>query len=156
MAVAKGKLGKRPPPEHVPVRPAAGELARLAERARYVGSVKHKFGKSSLGVGRPGKNPVRPENLAADDLPKPYCTICPDKWNRRPPEEQATGLLREAIRQGRIEPVITGQMPKFAYIRDPEENDIIYRAHLMSEANGTYKAYPLTQAEIDDLETPPP
>jgi hypothetical protein len=53
---------------------------------------------------------------------------------------------------GQTSPFAAGELPKFVYVRDPEDRSIVYRAHLMSPADGAYKAYPLTDAEIDDLE----
>jgi hypothetical protein len=82
--------------------------------------------------------------------------LCPQKWNDSDPAALATDLLRSAVRSGQIAESRPGRLPKFVFVRDPDDKTIVYRAHLMSEADGTYEAYPLTDAEIDDLEVVPP
>lgn len=153
--MARKDIGKRPVPRRRDERPSASDLAVAAAHSRYVGSPKHKFGATSwLGIGRPAANPRTVEQARENPPEPPYTMICPIKWNSRDPAGQATDLLRRALTNGQVSPFQPGAMPKFVYARDPEDRSVVYRAHLMSAAEGTYKAYPLTDAEIDDLEFP--
>ena len=151
--MARKDLGKRPSPRPHKVRPTQDQLAAAADRCRYVGSSKHVFGVSPWkDPGRPGRNPLTVEQGREERPEPPYTMLCPEKWNRRNPANEATALLKEALTIGQVSGFDPGQMPKFVYARDPEDHSIVYRAHLMSATEGTYKAYPLTDAEIDDLE----
>lgn len=76
--------------------------------------------------------------------------MCPEKWNRRRPSEEATDLLREAIRRGQFDRVEVDGVPKHVYVRDPEDATIVYNAHRMATVGErfAYKAYPLTESQI--------
>lgn len=148
-----GRVGQRPAPRPrvAPLSPT--DLETAAERVRYVGSPKHKFGATAtLGVGRPGVQPYTVEQARQREPKPPFTMICPAKWNRRSPDREATALLRSALRMGHTSPFSPGELPKFVYARDPEDRSVVYRAHLIAADDGTYKGYPLTDAEVDDLE----
>src|SRR5437868_7730627 len=93
----------RPPKAGTPVWDAkALPLEQMAQRARYIGSDKHNLGLFEGRVGRPGRNPRTVED-AREKLPTPpFTMICPTKWNKRRPDDEATTLLRQAIRRGQI------------------------------------------------------
>jgi hypothetical protein len=151
--VKRSPLGRRPlaaPPRH---EPSAADLAAAAERVRYIGSPKHKFGATAeLGPGRPGIQPLTLEQARVRPPVPPFTMICPAKWNRRDPAREATALLKEALMNGQVSPFKPGLLPKHVYARDPEDRSVVYCGHLMSGEEGSYKGYPLTDAEIDDLD----
>jgi hypothetical protein len=155
--MARKDLGKRPEPRRKPAIPSQADLAAAADRCRYVGSSKHVDGLSRWkDPGRAGVNAHTVEEARQDAPEPPYTMLCPTKWNTLNPAREATALLQDAVRRGQVSPFDKGGFPKFVYARDPDDSSIVYRAHLMSNLQppGAYKAYPLTDGEIEDLEMP--
>jgi hypothetical protein len=123
-------------------------LEALASQAVYLGSAKHKWGKSWLGVGRPGFNALSTDQANQDDPTPPYTMVCPEKWNRLDPTSEATCLLREAILKGQIGHPIVDGLPKVVWARDPDDPSIVYRARQLTPGGREYKAFPLTKTEV--------
>jgi len=136
-----------------PVRPAAKnnlserDCAVLASRAEYIGSPHHKDTPSFAGnqpAPRSGAKSV--EQIDAEGIESPDCTICPRKWARR--QEAATDLLREAIRNGHMSgDAGPTSLPKRVWARDPDTPGIVYEARRLSWPETGYKAYPLSPAQ---------
>jgi len=122
----------------------------MASRATYVGSDKHKLGSSAGRVGRPGPRPTTVEQARKNELQPPFTMMCPTKWNNR--TEEATALLRDAIRRGQIgHPVSDDGLPEYVWARDPEDDTIVYQARRLSVPPEGYKAYPLIEPQIHAL-----
>ena len=146
---------KRPKPRP----PRAGTLVQgvdeatlneMANRVAYKGSPKHKFGMWEGGVGRPGPNPTTIDEARTDPPVEPYAMICPEKWNHR--IAAATGLLRAAIRRGQIGHPVDNGLPEYVWARDPDDPSIVYKARRLSAPDDSaYKAYPLIDAEVSQL-----
>jgi hypothetical protein len=61
---------------------------------------------------------------------------CPPSWNNI----EATRVLRNAIREGRVSTVWNNGYPKHVWHLD---DDVLYEAMLTNSGNGEYHAYPL-------------
>ena len=119
---------------------------QLAERAEYVGSPHHtdipKFG---MQAGpRPGATTI--ESAEQQGLNNPACMVCPRKWGRR--HQNARDLLRAAISLGNFVALDDG-MPKRVWARDPDNENIVYEARLLTHPANGYKAYPLTRFQAE-------
>jgi hypothetical protein len=56
--------------------------------------------------------------------------------------------VREAIKSGNFISEGLGTKPYVLWVRDPDEQSIVYEAKLASPPNG-YKAYPLTSFQVE-------
>jgi len=101
-------------------------LARLAQRARYVGSPEHKDMLSFAGHPRP----------RAD------ASICPRDLTRD--QARVEGWLREAIRRGAVGEPCEGEYPRYVWYK---EGDALYEGRLVNRGRGEYKGYPLEDDE---------
>lgn len=119
----------------------------LAEGAEYVGSPHHtdipKFGLRA--APRDGAKSI--EKAEAENLKNPDCLVCPRKWARR--RDEATGLLRAALKAGTFVSQGIGVMPSRVWVRDPEDPAVVYEAKLCSPPPKSYKAYPLTSFQVE-------
>jgi hypothetical protein len=78
--------------------------------------------------------------------------ICPEKWNKRDPADQATLLLRAAILKGQVgHPLGADGLPEYVWARDPEDTAIVYEARRLTFPENAYKAYPLIESQITQL-----
>lgn len=116
----------------------------MAEYAVYVGSPHHtdvpKYGMPSA----PRAGWMKLEDAELDKIKNPDCLVCPRKWVRR--QENATDLLRSAIKAGYYVSDGSANMPDRIWAKDPEE-DIVYEAKICEPPKG-YKAYPLTSYQV--------
>lgn len=121
------------------------ERKAIAADAEYVGSPHHtdipKFG--LMAAPRGGAMSI--EAAEADNLRNPDCLVCPRKWARR--GDDATQLLRKALKEGIFVSLGAGVMPSPIWARDPENPELVYEAKLCSPPKG-YKAYPLTSFQL--------
>ena len=117
---------------------------KMAEDAVYVGSPHHtdvpKYGMPSA----PRAGWMKLEDAELDKIKNPDCLVCPRKWVRR--QENATDLLRSAIKAGYYVSDGSANMPDRIWAKDPEE-DIVYEAKICEPPKG-YKAYPLTSYQV--------
>lgn len=84
-------------------------------------------------------------------LDNPDCTICPRKWvgSRK---DVATELLRAGIKLGQVSSdAAPGSLPKRVWVRDQDDNSIVYEARRLSHPPNGYKAYPLTTRQSHRL-----
>lgn len=123
------------------------ERKELADKAIYVGSPHHtdipKFGLRS--APRDGATTI--EAAEADNLKNPDCVVCPRKWARRGCD--ATMLLRAAIQAGTFVSLGAGIMPSPVWAQDPECQELVYEAKLLTSPPNGYKAYPLTCFQVE-------
>lgn len=99
---------------------------------------------------KPRRGAVSIADANAQGLDNPDCTICPQKWAAR--QEAATELLRVGIRSGQVsEDAATGSLPRRVWVRDPDDNNIVYEAKRLSHPANGYKAYPLTNRQSRSL-----
>lgn len=122
----------------------ADEFDKLARDAVYVGSGQHKDvpGMGLMPARRAGAMTMEQADRAGID--NPDCTLCPRKWARRH-QDAATKLLQAGIRSGQVSfDAAPGVLPKKVWVRDPEEENVVYEARLLSAPPNGYKAYPLT------------
>lgn len=142
---------RKPKPRPAKARQAAltltdDERRALAEDAIYVGSPFHtdipKFGLNAV----PREGAMTVEEAEADNLKNPDCLVCPRKWARR--GNDATELLRDALRAGIFVSHGAGMMPARVWARDPENPGLVYEAKFCTPPKG-YKAYPLTSFQVD-------
>jgi hypothetical protein len=120
-------------------RMTAAELAKLADRARYVGSPDHKDVPAMGIVPRPRQGALTVDVAEAKRIDNPDCTICPRKWARM--LEAATRLLREGIRLGQVSSDATAaSLPARVWVRDPEDISIVYEAKRLAYPDDGYKA----------------
>lgn len=111
-----------------PIEPPEGvNLAALARRASYAGSVEHKDAPSEAGWPRP----------RADAY------ICDRAWIGRFAE--ITRMLRQAIRSGAIGGPWEGDFPRYVWYKAADGS--VYEARLINKASGQYKGYKLEEAE---------
>ena len=127
-------------------------LEAMAARAVYVPSPKHKMGmfideSGTRTVGRPGQNATTVAKALEDKPEEPFTMICPERWNNRHPGDEATLLLREAIRRGQIGYPVTDGLPQWVWARDPDDPKVVYLARRLSTPSNGYKAYPLTESQ---------
>ena len=101
------------------------DLEYLAQQVRYVGSPEHKDFPSF------GHQPK----------PRTDASLCP-RWIRD--VETVTSWLRTAIRQGATGSPWEGGFPRYVWHR---EADTVFEARLVNQGNGSYKGYPLNEAE---------
>jgi hypothetical protein len=137
------------PPKALPARDTLAAEARkqLADKADYLGSPHHtdipKFG---LQAGpRPGATTI--ESAEEQGSKNPSCVICPRKWARH--QEDARNLLRSAIEEGNFIAAPGDEMPRYVWVRDPEDQNLVYEARLLSHPRNGYKAYPLTKYQAE-------
>ncbi len=131
-------------------RMTADELSKMAEDATYIGSPHHKDVPAMNLVPRPRRRAVSIADANAQGLDNPDCTICPRKWATR--QEAATELLRAGIRSGQVsEDAAIGSLPRRVWVRDPDDNSIVYEAKRLSYPANGYKAYPLTLRQSRSL-----
>jgi hypothetical protein len=125
---------------------SADQRQALAADAAYVGSPHHtdipKFGMSAA----PRDGAMTVEAAEADNLKNPDCLVCPRKWARR--GNEATQVLRAALKAGIFVSQGVGVMPSPVWARDPDNPDIVYEAKLCSPPTG-YKAYPITSFQVE-------
>jgi len=150
--MAARRPDSRPPPAGRPVRnPRQPDLDAMADRVIYVGSHKHKKGMYQGRIGDPGSRPTTVEQARVSPPAKPFTMLCPAKWNQLVPWEEATTLLRAAIRCGQIGHPIKDGLPEYVWARDPDDPSIVYEARRLSFPENGYKAYPLIEPQILEL-----
>jgi hypothetical protein len=67
----------------------------------------------------------------------------------------ATELLRAGIRLGQVSADATpDSLPSRVWVRDPEDDDVVYEAKRLSSPADGYKAYPLTLRQSRNLPLP--
>jgi hypothetical protein len=131
-----------------------GELDELAYRVRYVGSGHHKDVPAMGIVPRPRPGAIRVEAAERNRINNPDCTLCPRKWARRT-IEAATELLRAGVRLGQVSTDAgPDSLPARVWVRDPQQNEIVYEAKRLSYPVDGYKAYPLTSRQSRNLPLP--
>jgi len=123
----------------------------MANRAVYVGSHKHKKGMYQGRIGDPGSRPTTVEQARVAPPVKPFTMLCPVKWNQLVPSNEATMLLRAAIRYGQIGHPVNDGLPEYVWARDPDDPSIVYEARRLSFPENGYKAYPLIEAQVLEL-----
>jgi hypothetical protein len=102
-------------------------------------------------VPRPRQAAMRIELAEEASINNPDCTLCPRRWARTP-QDAATELLRLGIRLGQVSADATPDMlPSRVWVRDPEDEDIVYEAKRLSNPVNGYKAYPLTTRQSRNL-----
>jgi len=107
-------------------------LADLAGRCKYVGSVEHKDKKSWLGLPQPRRRP------------RQTATICPLYSNED--RDRATEWVRAAIRAGNFRKADwQGGLPRHIWYRDEQGN--YWRGFLTNAGAGEYKGWPITEEE---------
>jgi hypothetical protein len=144
---------KRPQPilhrSGTPIRNISQDaLNEMAARARYYGSPKHRFGAFQGEIGRPGGNPTTVEQASAVTPTPPFCMICPERWTQLPDRQKATTLLQEGIKRGQIGYPIEEGLPRFVWVRDPDDKSVVYEARRLSWPVDSYKAYPLIEPQV--------
>jgi hypothetical protein len=148
----RGKQMRKPPPIKAKVRSATKVLSpkalkSIAQQATYEGSVHHKDTLSFAGAPapRPGATHVGPGE-------RPDCMLCPERWKNK--QNAATKLLRCAIEKGQFSSDGSLNLPRRVWARDPANRDIVYEARRLSSPGSGYKAYPLTAAQVKNLDIP--
>ena len=101
------------------------DLDEVADRVVYVGSPEHKDVPSFAG-------PPRPRSDAS---------ICPREIADK---ETVLGWLRLAIRNGATGAPWERGFPRYVWYKD---GDVVYEARLVNREEGSYKGYPLKDAE---------
>jgi hypothetical protein len=120
---------KRANPKHLAIGapPANVNLAAVAGRIQYIGSVYHKDLPSFAG-----------------SVPRhrPDASICPRRlaWLQVDIQE----WLREAVRHGHCSALWEGDFPRYVWHRD---GSTTYEARLINSQTGEYKGYPLESDE---------
>lgn len=129
----------------------ADELARLAKDATYVGSSHHKDVPTMGLVPAPRRGAMHIADANAQGLDNPDCVICPRKWASLP-QDAATELLRRGIQSGQVsEDAALHSLPRKVWVRDLDDNNIVYEAKRLSHPANGYKAYPLTNRQSRSL-----
>lgn len=114
---------RRRPRRRVLVDPPAGiDLNEIANDARYVGSPEHKDRPSFAGWPRP----------RAD------ASICDPQLAQS--QDEITGWLRCAIREGKVGAPWEDRFPRYVWYR---KDNIVYEGRLVNQGLGEYKGYPL-------------
>lgn len=103
----------------------APDPAKVAERATYIGSAEHKTYPSPAG------HPA----LRSD------ASRCDPRYNDI---DRVTLILREGILRQCVSAVFEGEFPKYVW---GWLDDVLYEARLINRDQGTYKGYPLEEAE---------
>lgn len=150
---------RKPRPTPKKIQPATErmterELRLLAESARYVGSAHHKDVPAMDVVPAPRQGAVLVEKAEELRINNPDCLLCPRKWARRN-RDGATELLRTGILLGQVSADAAPEhLPSKVWIRDPEDESVVYEAKRLSNPVDGYKAYPLTSRQARNLPLP--
>lgn len=97
---------------------------------------------------------MRIEAAEERGIDNPDCTLCPRKWGRRS-HEAATDLLRLGICLGQVSEDATPEsLPSRVWVRDQDDDDVVYEAKRLSNPEDGYKAYPLTTRQSRNLPLP--
>lgn len=99
----------------------------VADRVTYVGSPEHKKSPSFAGVPRP----------RAD------ATICDPSFLGR--QEELTGWLKTAIRNGAVGAPVEGDFPRYVWYQNHEGE--VFIARLVNRGTGEYKGWQLHDRE---------
>lgn len=120
---------KRPLVRQIVEPPAGTDLAKLAERAVYVGSPEHKSAPSFAG-------PPKPRGDAS---------CCDQSLNQA--RSRVNAWLKKALRRGAVGAPWEGDFPRYVWHR---QGDVVFEARLTNREAGEYKGYPLLQDEWPD------
>jgi hypothetical protein len=136
------------PPKAQPAFEALSPTAReaIAEGAHYVGSPHHTDVPKYGSPANPRSGFTTIEDAEKEGLKNPSCLVCPRKWVRR--QDDATELVRQAIKQGTFIPEGEHKKPFRLWARDPDDSSLVYEAKLTAPPDG-YKAYPLTSYQVE-------
>jgi hypothetical protein len=129
-AVATFEKPRPRPPKAQPAFEALCPTAReaLAEGAHYVGSPHHTDVPKYGSPANPRSGFTTIEDAEEEGLKNPSCLVCPRKGVRR--QDDATELVRKAIREGTFIPEGEHQKPSRLWARDPDDCSLVYEAKL--------------------------
>jgi hypothetical protein len=117
---------RRPRKRRVGPVPPFVDLARIAAKARYVGSPEHKDAPGYVGQPK----------LRSD------ASVCPRHLSLDPSAPQ--GWLEQAIRLGAVGHPWEGSFPRYVWY---QEEGTVFEGRLVNRELGEYKGYPLEPEE---------
>ena len=97
-------------------------LATVAKKASFIGSVEHKDTPSFAGQAKPRSD----------------CELCPAEFCDK--QRELTRWLREAIRQGKIGGPWENGFPRYAWVK---REGRVFAGRLTNQAQGHYKGWPI-------------
>lgn len=119
----------RPQPRIIRPVPLDVDLAKIADRARYIGSPEHKDTPSLSGAPRPRAN----ASICDRRLAKDFDIV--GTW------------LKSAILDGLVSGPWEGEFPRYVWYKD---GVTVYEGRLVNRDSGEYKGYPLERSEWPD------